>query len=694
MDEVVTQPLPDDTTESKQVSEGSDRKRHAEFRQRIQACKSHRKKLITNWTTNIDYRRGKPFTSQGDEDSIVVNLDWSYTKTKQAALFSQVPKVRISHSPESVTSGPWVAKYERKLNDKLVSAGIEAAMDEVLPDVINAAGFGVALVAYESITEMKEVPSVDLSVFPPHIQMTAMQSGTLFGQPIEMKEVPHKAAARYTVRRISPADFLWPIDFTGSDFDNAPWLGYTGRIPWAEAVGRFGLTEDDKPESLTEEKTIEDRLSHDYDREHTSDDNKVGFDEIFYHEYQYDTEAKSYETIHHLVFLHGKSEPVIDEAWKGQLVDPSSGKVIGARKKPLRVLTLAYISDEDIPPSDTAIGRSQVNELNRGRMHISKQRARSIPFSWFDVNRLDPTIQQALMRGTWQHAVPVQGDGTRILGTVVQPAMHQENFLFDKIAKEDAQDAWGLGPNQTGVGGNVETKGEANIIQNNFATKVGRERAKTAAFFLGIAEVLGGLICLFEDPKELGEGFDPGFSEHIEYSILADSTVLLDSTQRLERLNNFLDSYAKTGWVNVEPVLKEIATLVGLDPNSCIEAPKPKEPELPNISLRLSGAEDMMNPLLLAFMLKTGQAPDPELVNKAKELIAAAVAPQPPVPPQGPPPQGMPPGGPGQPPPPGQLPSGPMPQPPPPNIGEAMPDAALLPTIGKRAQAGDGQEHQ
>ncbi len=670
MNEEATQPLPDDTTESEQPTTASNKKRNAEFRQRIKACKTHRKKLITNWTSNIDYRRGKPASSQSDDDNISVNLDWSYTKTKQASLFSQVPKVRVSHSPESI-SAPWVATFERKLNDKAISAGIEAAMDEVLPDCINAAGFGAVLVSYEALTEMKEVPSVDVSFLPPQLQLAAMKSGQIFGQQIETKQIPHKVDARYTIRRISPADFLWPVDFTGSNFDNAPWLGYTGRIPWAEAVARFGLTEEDKPESLTDEKTTEDRLSHDYDRDREEDDDKVGFDEIFYHEHQYDTEAKSFNTIHHLVFLHGRTEPIIDEPWKGQLVDPTSGKVLGARKKPIRVLTLSYITDEDIPPSDTAIGRAQVVELNRGRTNISKQRSRSIPASWFDVNRLDPTIQQALMRGTWNHMIPVQGDGQRILGSIQQPQLHQENYLFDKIVKQDLQELWTIGPNQSGVGGDVETKGEANVIQNNFQTKVGRERAKVSAFFVGIMEVLGGMMCLLEDPKQFGEGFNQGFSEHLEYSILVDSTVLLDSSQRLERLNNFLDKYAKTGWVNVEPVLKEIATLVGLDPNTVIEAPKPKEPELPNISLRLSGAEDMMNPLLLAFMLKTGQAPDPELVEKAKQLIqATVVTPDPAAPPAGP----MPPG-------------------PPPNIGEAMPNASLLPTIGKRSGDGDGQEH-
>lgn len=667
-DNTTTTSVPSGSEQTDVVKEATpeteNKKRWQEFRRRIELCKNYRKKLIRNWAINVDFRRGKPFSSQVDDDTIPVNLDWSFTKTKQAALFSQVPKVRVVHSPESLQAGPWIAAYERKLNDNLVTGGIEACMDEVLPDCINAAGIGVALVAYEALTEMKQVPAIDLSIFPPQIQQEALRSGKLFGNDIPMEEVPQKIDSRYTIRRISPADFLWPIDFTGSDFDNAPWLGYSGRIPWAEAVTRFNLAEEDKEKFMSEDRTVDDRLSRDYDREHMADDGKVGFDEIFYNEFQYDSQAKSFSTIRHLVFLHGKTEPIIDEQWKGQIIDEQEpGKVIGSKKKPIRVLTLAYITDEDIPPSDSAIGRAQVLELSRGRTHISKQRARNAPVMWHDVNRLDPAIQNALMRGVWQHSIPVQGDGSRILGSVQMPAMQQENFTFDSIAKADLQELWTIGSNQLGVGGDVETKGESGVIQNNFMTKVARERARVASFFVGIAEVVGSLMCLYEDPQVFGEGFDPKISQGLNYSILADSTILVDSEQRLERLNNFVNVYAKSGFLNLEPILREIATLIGLDPNVTIKAPEPAQPELPNISLRLTGGDDMMNPLLLAFMLKTGQAPEPELIDQAKALIEKTVKFMAPAPTE----------------------PGPVPEPPPVGVGEDNPDLATLPAINKRS---------
>lgn len=709
-DDPNTQPAPEEqsgtdqkNTQEQQV-DAITKKRWAEFRQRIETTKMYRRKLVRNWSINIDFRRGKTFASQTDDDTMPVNLDWAYTKTKQAALFSQIPKARVSHFPESVEAGPWVSTFERALNDNIFKAGIESAMDELIPDCINAAGVGIALVAYEALTEQKQLPSYDLSVFPPEIQMQAMQTGQLFGNPIPMETVPQKVASRYTIRRISPADFLWPVDFTGSNFDNAPWLGYSGRLPWAEAAARFNLSEEDKQRVMTDARTVNDRLTNDIDKGKLDNDDKVGFDELFYHEFQYDSNAKSFDTIHHLVFLHGKNDPVIDQPWEGQAQDPHDpSKIVGSLKKPIRVLTLSYVTDEDIPPSDSAVGRSQVIELNKGRAHINKQRARNTPWTWFDVNRLDPAIQSALMRGVVNHAVPVQGDGSRIMGVVQQPTLGQENFTFDQIAKADLQEIWSIGPNQEGGGAGVGTAAEANDIQTNFQAKIGRERAKVASFFVGIAEVLGSLMCLYEDPTQFGQGFDPTVSQRLSYSILADSTVLVDSQQRLQRLNEFLNAYAKSGWVNIEPVLKEIATLVGLDPNTVVVPPQLPSPTPPNISLRMTGANDMMNPLLLAFMIKAGQAPSPDLVEKAKELIQTSVTAQQALPPPTYEPTMVrmnidqtvpPPGQPGQPQIQGTgapLPSGQLPTPPPVNIGEANPHMSAMPTIVKRTESGGKQ---
>lgn len=648
------------------------KKKNTQLKSDIETCKTYRRKLSSNWSTSIDYRRGKPFLSQVDSDSIAVNLDWSYSKTKIAELFSQLPQVRVSHPPQSAAAGPWLAAYESLLNDNLRAGGIEAVMEEVLPDCINAAGIGVALACYESITVDKEVPTIDIKLLPPELQAEAAATKTINGLPIPTKTVPQITDRRYVVHRISPVDFLWPIEFTGSNFDLAPWIGRSGRVTWAEAVQRFELTEEDKSNVLGEDRTHMDQLTHDVDKEHGNTTRMVAFDEIFYYEHKYDPTNSSFSTIHHVVFVKGKDEPVIDEPWKGQIFDPETNVLIGAAKYPIRVLTLAYITDDPIPPSDSAIGRSQVDEINKSRSQVLRQRDRNIPVRWFDVNRVDPMIQQALMRGTWQHMIPVQGEGSRIIGEVAKSNHPQDNMQFDTIAKNDLSEAWSIGPNQLGSGAAVETKGEAAEISTHFQTRQGKERARVAAFFVGIAEVIGSLMCVFEDPSKFGEGFNPEFSRQLQFSVLADSTLLVDANQRLQRIDDFLNKYAKSGFVALEPVLREIAILSGLDPNTVIKAPDPKPPMEPNISLRLTGGEDMTNPLLLAFMLQSGQAPSPELIEQAKQLIQLAVLPKPV----------------NAPPTPGSAMDNP--EPPPPAVGEANPDLTIMPKITKRSDDPSG----
>lgn len=600
--------------------------RLTEWKARVDACKAYRRKLIPNWVTSIDYRRGKPFASQTDEDRIVVNLDWSLTKSKQASLFSQVPQLRLSHPPQS-TQEPWVHSFEQRVNDTIINSGIESALDEELPDVINAAGIGAIMVAYEAITQDKQIPSIDLSSIPPELQAQMLQTGLLpNGEPIPMETVPEVIDKRYTINRISPADLLWPISFSGSDFDLAPWIGRSGRITWAEAVKRFNLTEEEKVSILSDERNPMDKLTRDVDKDKVAADEMVSFDELFYHEHQYDLGARSYQSIHHLVFVTGREKPVIDEPWKGQQENEQK-QLLGALRFPIRTLTLTYITDETIPPSDSAIGRPQVNEINKLRTQNMLQRQRSLPIRWMDINRVDPTIQYALMRGNWQSIIPVQGQGDKIIGEVARAGMPPEHGVFEAMAKSDLAEAWSLGPNQTGTGTGVETKGEGNIIESNYQTRISRERAIVGKHFCTIGEVVAGLMCLYEDPSTFGEGFDPIVCKTLSYSILADSTVLLDSNQKLKRLIDFVNFTAKSGWVNLEPVLKEIASLSGLDPNTVIQAPQPKPPTEPSVSIRFTGVEDLTNPLVLAVLLGHGQPPTPELIEKAKQLIAMTVVP-------------------------------------------------------------------
>jgi hypothetical protein len=673
-----TQPAPTPEMSDEQIVPANNTARNKLIRQAATACKNYRKKLIKNWDTSVSYRKGLPYSTQSDEDRIAVNLDWSFTKMKQASLFSQVPAVRVNHPPHTTSKEvmPWLHAYEQRINDQLVQGGIETTMEEALPDCINASGLGIAMVGHEAITEMVDVPAIDLASLPPALHQQIMQSGMMpNGTPVPMESVPKVLDKRYCISRVSPSDFLWPLSFTGSNFDDASWIGRTGQIQWATAQRRWKLDPALKEKYVGTTKQTEDRINQDTERDvDAAQEEYVMFDEIFYKEEAYDPDVRQFDAIHHLIFLNGQEKPVVDEPWKGQEFDEEAGQLIGALRYPIRVLSLSYITDEAIPPSDSAIARPQVDELNKSRTQMMLQRQHSLPIRTFDVNRIDPAVQYNLMRGAWQGMIPVQGNGSTIIAEVSRSAFPQENFTFDAVIKADASLAWQVG--QEPLGNDIETKGEANIVQTNFQTRIGRERAKVGAFFCSIAEVLGGLISLYEDPSSFGEGFTPAISRTLAYSILADSTVLLDSNQRLKKINEFVNMWAKSGWVAVEEVAKEAASLSGLDPAVVIRPPQPAPPAEPNISLRFSGAEDMMNPLMLAFLIKSGQAPDSQTIEQAKHLIEGAmVAPPQQIPQLGPDGQLMPPG---------PSPADSTPNPPPPAVGDANPNWSAMSKINQR----------
>jgi hypothetical protein len=672
------------------LPEGSDDSgRLARWRGRISESKRLRREFLSDWRVNVEYRYGKPFETASDEDRIAVNLDWTLTKNKQAQLFSQKPELVLHPRIEQVKAA--VPVYSALLNRTLEKARVAVAMDEVLPDVINAAGIGVVLVAYEARTETVLMPVTD----PMLLAFLAP------GQALPPQPVTRVSDARYTVSRLSPAQALWPAAFVGSDFDDAPWVGRSGSLPWAEAAVRFRLHPEQKRQLVGQESTSQDRVAYDVESGARSDDEEVCFDEVFYRRACYHPEERSYCAIHHLVFAHGQDDPVIDQPWEGQRYDEATRSYLGSERYPLRFLTLTYVSDHAIPPSDSAIGRPQVDELNRSRSQMIQQRSYSLPVRWYDVNRVDPAVQDALMRGHWQQIFPIQGSGSQAIGEVARASYPREDYTFDQVAKSDLREQWNTGASALDSG--ERSASEVQIVQSNVQTRIGYERARCVNFYLGIVDVMAGLLALHGDAAEqylteeerarLAEWDRHKLNHQMVFGVRPDSSVHLDAEQRTQRLLRYMNVMATSGLIDVEQVAREVTELTGLDPDRLVRQPPPSAPEPPNVSYRFSGAEDLTNPVVLAILMKAGQAPSPEELQAAQNLLATmGIPPAPPVP-ATPPQAGTPPPGmaglglEGLPPPPGGPiagPNGPMPFRPPPGLGEppASPVGGAPPGVG------------
>jgi hypothetical protein len=598
--------------------------RSKHWKSEISSARKNRDKYLSTWRENVNFRKGKPGLGSdryaADSRSLVaVPIDASYTKAKIASLFSVVPAVTVTpKDPRYAQAAPAFAKELSELLQD--DAKVDRCMEECLADVVNASGIAAVKVGYEATFEDVDVPAIDVSLLPPEQAMALMASGS-----IPMETVPKTVDERFYAQRISPANLLWPASFAGSDFDESPWIGCEDKISVSQAKRRFKLTD----AQIEEVKGAGNLETLNDEQECTDDEKCVTFSEIYFHAADYDSNELYFDKIRRVVFIEGLDEPVISEDLQWQKWDDESGRYIGICKYPIRVLTLTYISDEAVPPSDSENGRAQVLEIMRTRGQILEQRDHSKPIRWADTNRMDPQVLDLLQRGDWQGIIPTQGEGSRVIGEVARAHYPQENWDFDRVARNDLNESWQLGANQTGQYASGErSASEAAIIQSNFSTRVGFERAKVAKFFVSIAEVLAGLLQLYKDrPEELIGGQQSlqaiqslPVNAKVALSIKPDSTVLLEASAKIDRLMKTLNLVGKSGYINVEPIIAEIVALSGLDPAQVMTKPQPPPPEAPNFSARVSG-EDFSNPFVIALIQKQ-QNITPEEIQAAKLLIA------------------------------------------------------------------------
>lgn len=596
---------------------------------RITAAKKKHKEYTDKWKENVSFRIMQPFESESETDRVATPDDWSRTRAKIASLYSATPNVSLEPlHPRYAPATPVFAKIVNHVLKHQAKPGI--VMRECLPDLINASGICAAIVRYEATFTTQQAPAIDVSTLPPEQAMAMMQSGQM---PMTDVEVP--VSERFTMRRISPTQLLIPADFTGSDFNDADWIGYEGVMPWAVAKREFKLDDDDKEKVVggTKPETLND------DQKDSGEDDRVKYQELYYWNYRFDADEKYLERIRKIVFVDGiKDRPVVDEDYQGQKFDDKAGSYIGVCILPIQVCTLAYVSDQAIPPSDSEIGRPSVLERMRSRSQMLLQRELSLPLRWADTSRVDPSVLENLQKGAWQPIIPTQGSGERAFGESARASYPREDWQFDGVINKDLDDAWSLSSNQMGNFASGErSASEANYVQQANSNRIGVERAQVVQFFLSLCEVLGGLVQLYYDPKDTEPIVGPDGEQRLQawdmariagkfvYTITQDSTVLLDSEARIEKLMKALNLTGKSGYVNPEPIIAEVLSLSGIDPAQVMTKPNPPKPDDPNISLRLTGSEDLLNPVAIGFLIKSGQAPEPVHIAAAKQLIADAM---------------------------------------------------------------------
>jgi hypothetical protein len=337
-----------------------------------QAASDLADKHLPKWRENLKRYRGDAMDNAylpgwSNTEMIQVNVDFYATEQKKAQLFFRTPDVQLS--PKRPESAGAVPLFQAVLNDQLSArnANAMAAVTEILMDVLCPAGIGAVKVGYDATidgtrqVQVGEQPDPSGMVGPDG--MPAMV-------PI-MADVPNVIHDAYDITRISPAKLLIPADFTGSNYDDAPWLGFQFQVDVATAKRRWGVTIEN-PTDATDAKLLipfpmpEQRRSY------------VTGTEIWYKASLFDPNEKHPAKLRQLVLLDSATGPVIHQDSPYQRFDERGRLIAGQSRFPIRVCTLRYVSDSHYPPSDCQMSRVAVDEESAARTIMMQQRRRSL----------------------------------------------------------------------------------------------------------------------------------------------------------------------------------------------------------------------------------------------------------------------------------------------------------------------------
>jgi hypothetical protein len=591
----------------------------------VDATSTWRSQQLPKWQRNVEYRQNKVLDAEPDRDEVLVPIDWSRTRNKIAQLFFQVPK--ISLFPRAPQWRPVTPLVSAVVNHQLAEEmHVEHTVEEVLGDVINAAGIGVAYLSYEAEFVPEEVPAMDLSQRDPAQLVQAVQETG--GQiPMITKQVPlyHKV----DLSSVDPADFLFPLSHTKINWNKAPWLGHNFRLSDAEARRRNWLKDGDtgggdpvkSVNTQREETSVKDGAK------------TVSCTRVFYRPYFYDPKEPDCRKIKVLIWVDGANdgEPVVHEDFKWQKYDATTKQWIGMTTFPLKPLKLTHISGQAIPPSDSEIGRPQVRELNKSRTQMLLQRDRSFPLRWYDVNLVDEDIVEQIRRGTWQDMIPTQGPGSNVIGEVSRASYPRESYEFTTVFEKDLDQAWSSGANQGGYEASGTTSAtEAEITQKNFQVALEHQRAKVLAWFLEIAEGVLDLMQMFWTIEQYVPFVRIGGEKVLEswdkdripgkfvFSARPDAATRVDVGQkRADSLNRY-KLVRQDPLANGQKLLADVFEAHDVDPTEAFAPPQPPaepQPKVPSFSFR---GEDLVNPMVVALIQKVTPI-------TAKELQAARI---------------------------------------------------------------------
>lgn len=570
----------------------------------IQAAKDQIAKLLPEWQKNLQRYQNKPLDAAPTKDTIWVPKDFALAERKRPQLWHQLPELFAQPKPGQPLAPLAGPVFSAVLNQYLADEdhfNADVVMTECTFDTIVPAGLMVSKICYEAFVD-GEKPAIGADGVPSLIPDPEGAIDPLTGGPALVPEmVPNVLKERYVWHRISPANLLLPADWTGSDYDRAPWIGWRFERDREEIKTLFKLTDDD----LGDGEAPSESLNKQEDKTSDKPNRRVirGV-ELFYYASRYDGTVKHPDRMRWMVLLGvSDKDPVIHKDSPYQTVLPdgklSADSLIG---HPIHVGTLRTISDGKFPNSDCQQSRPQVDELSMGRTQMIQQRNRSIPMRAADKSRLDPTTQQKLQAGEYQEIIFTEGPPEGILAEVVRAQYPRENFSFNEQIEQDLEETWAIGSNQLAGDTAGQTATEASIKQRNTDARLATEQARVKKYFLTGVRKCATLIQRYADTPDYVEIVGPGGEKILQqwdktqiqgkflWTMKPDAQLRTDANQERKFRMDAYQVFRRDPLINAAELVKWVFEPWGMGGQFIAPPPPPQEPP-PRVSVSVKGED-------------------------------------------------------------------------------------------------------
>lgn len=577
---------------------------------------------------------------------MVVPKDYANTEQKKGQLFFQTPYIQaLPLEPAAAGMEDAVSIFEPVINHYLGPDGVnaKAMVDEVLMDGLVASGVFASKIAYESVVDGTKPIQVgqqpDPNFVPPPMMDPTQQPPQAPMVPV-MADAPNIISEKYIWERISPAKLLIPVEFNGSDYDKAPWLGFDFLMDFEPAKRVFKL-----PDHFNTFVGDDDHLLGKKNKQAADDRGgrkRIKGSEIWYKASLFDETVKNPDLLRVLVLIDGLEAPVKHRDSPFQQVQPD-GSILGMPGFPVHVGALRYVPDSAFPPSDCQMSHTLVDELSDGRTQMSRQRRRSVPMRLGPVGlgtefyaKIEKNIQQSVIPIPDEQFILYQGEPVKEVSRAQFP---KENFSFDQIGSRDISETWALDATQRGISqAHSVTATEIERTQQNANIRLTRERTTFLNWFARGTTKLASLIQQFADQTSYvaivgadgARRLQPWDKTKIQgrflFTCKPDSSIMVDaaavSKQALDRFNLLHQS----PFINQQELLTETLRALNLDPAKLIQQPQPKPVEVPKVSFTFN--DQSLNPQNPAFpivmeILKMGGIPvDDKAIGAAQKLAS------------------------------------------------------------------------